>query len=144
MSTKATVLFKEDGNSMVKIYQHWDGDPEEFGLEVAKFFSNIKIVNGFGKDQEVLYRFANGFGCAVSQFISKIKTCVGNVYIDTINSGNEFIDFNYVINYDSEKEEYKVSVSCYEMNFFEGTMKEFLNFCENPIYPDEDEDVPMF
>ena len=92
-----------------------------------------------------MFQFGNGFGCAVSQFVSKIKTCVGNVYISTIDSDNEYIDFSYTIDYNSNEEEYSVSIKSYDTEVFNGTMEEFLEFCKNPTYPDEeDEDIPQF
>lgn len=85
-----------------------------------------------------MYSYGNGFGCAVAQFIKNIKDDVGNVYIEQIDSDDEeWIDLNYIVDYNDKDKFYSVKISCFGKEFFNGSMKEFLEFCKNPVYDEE-------
>lgn len=131
MSTRATVLFKEDNNILAKVYHHFDGYPSGFGINLGEFLDQINIINGIGSEQNEMFRFANGFGCAVAQFIAKIKEGVGNVYVVAIDYDDSWIDFNYVVNFNKKEQKCYISVSMFGENerVFFGCIKEFIEFC---------------
>lgn len=91
MSTRATILVKNEGITIAHVYHHYDGYPEGLGVELAEHLPNIKnwhpvelakelVEKGIGKDKGFEY-----------------TTCI---------HGDE--DFIYVIDCDSK------SVKCYQ------------------------------
>lgn len=127
MSTPATVSFKENGSEMVSLYCHWDGYPSSFGAELAEFFKKVEIVNGIGINQNKIGEFANGFGCAVAQFIASVKTTVGNIYIQVLGTCSG--DYDYEVDYSTDNHSYSVSVVSYGEEVFKGNINEFWEFC---------------
>ena len=127
MSTPATVSFRENGSEMVSLYCHWDGYPSGFGAELADFFKGITVVNGFNASQEKVGAFANGFGCAVAQFIASVKTMVGNIYVQVLGTCDG--DYDYVIDYSTDNHSYLVSAVSYGEEIFKGDIYEFWEFC---------------
>ena len=127
MSTPATVSFRENGSEMVSLYCHWDGYPSGMGAELAEFFKGVKIVNGFNMDQNKIGEFANGFGCAVAQFIASVKTMVGNIYMQVLGTCSG--DYDYTVNYLTDTQTYSISVVSYDEEIFNGDIDKFLEFC---------------
>lgn len=141
MSTRATILFKRDGESLVKLYHHWDGYISGLGHHIAEWLCQKRIGNGIGLDCDE--NFANGVGCLVAQFIRDFKDGVGNLYVESLDVSNE--DYNYVIDISTDYDETrncndvtKIMVTNWDDDtpIFEGTPKELLNFNED----DEEED----
>jgi len=93
MGTRSTLAFKEDNKILVKLYVQYDGYPDGYMKEVAKFISSKKLVNGIspGQEKEVF----NGFGCLAAQVISYLKNgTAGGYYITTLD---DFQEYNYEI-----------------------------------------------
>ena len=68
--------------SLVNIYNHFDGHPEYLGIKLAKFLLPYKVKNGVSN--LVLQDFpqlANGPECLAAQLVKQLKTDVGNVYL---------------------------------------------------------------
>ena len=101
MSTRAQVRFatREEGVSFnehpekvhTQIYHHYDSYPDHLGVGIAKYLSDIRVVNGLGSHKgEVL---ANGMGCLAAQVLTYLK--LGRHYDlekDEIQSGNVYLD----------------------------------------------------
>jgi hypothetical protein len=69
MATRASVKFtNKKGQTIVNVYKHWDGNPEELGKTIQKITSPANP--------------ASDFGCMIAQFISAIKVCVGDTCIN--------------------------------------------------------------
>lgn len=136
MSTRATILFKRNGENLCKLYHHWDGYINGLGHGIAEWFCKKRVGNGIGADCDE--NFANGVGCLVAQFIKAFKNEAGNLYVESIDSSDEYIDYNYIIDI---KEDYetrncnditKITVTNWGNNIpiFEGTPMELLNYEE--------------
>jgi hypothetical protein len=112
MGTHSLILFQERTSSgdiikYVVIYQQYDGYLSGVGLELVRFISSKKIVNGyaFGVDNQ-----ANGYECLIAQYISSYKKGVGGLYIYPATTElNE--DFNYVITYDANGSSFTIKVN---------------------------------
>ena len=105
MATRATisiarreegVSFSEEPNqTIVDIYNHWDGYPEGLGVTLANYLDDKKIVNGISnKDNEDLVY--NGMGCLAASLVAYLKDGPGNVYIEPRES-HGWIDYQYYI-----------------------------------------------
>ena len=127
MSTPATVSFRENGSEMVSLYCHSDGYPSGMGAELAEFFKKVEIINGIGISRNKVGEFANGFGCAVAQFIASIKTMVGNIYMQVLGTCSG--EYDYEIDYLTDSHSYSVSVVSYGEEIFKGDIYKFWEFC---------------
>ena len=102
MSTRSLVRFakREEGVSFsehpkrveVQVYKHYDGYPEGHPVDLAKFLSEFKIVNGipYGDDSKM----SNGLGCLAAQYIAAFKMKPGDLYVE--NSDTEHGDIEYI------------------------------------------------
>lgn len=93
MSTNASLKVKdENGEVIVNLYKHWDGD--SFGRELADFIRGSKIVNGIGRDID--NKTYNGIGCFAASLVAHFKKEIGDVYLKplTDNNGQQY---DYVI-----------------------------------------------
>jgi hypothetical protein len=79
-----------------------------------------KIINGITDKTTMERGYANGMECLVAQFIRENKTCIGSLYIQSIDSSTEYdyevryIDDTFIIKVDN----------------FEGTPEELLKYKE--------------
>jgi len=104
MGTRATIKIakREEGVSfsekpdkkLVSIYHHFDGYPEGLGVTLASYLDDKKITNGLGKDREYCF---NGLGCMAASIIAELKEEAGNVYIEDPERPNGWIDYEYYI-----------------------------------------------
>ena len=104
MATRATIKIakREEGVSfsekpekyMVSIYHHFDGYPEYLGVKLANYFLGTKIVNGLGNDRDTVF---NGLGCMAASIIAELKEEAGNVYIENPEHPSAWIDYEYYI-----------------------------------------------
>ena len=111
MGTRATIHIakREEGvsfsekpkNKLVSIYHHYDGYPEYLGVTLANYLLGTKIVNGLGNDRDTVF---NGLGCMAASIIAELKEEAGNVYIEDPNSPHGWLDYEYVIWGDSDKD----------------------------------------
>ena len=102
MATRGIVRFakREEGVSFnehpeevyAQIYHHYDSYPDLLGVGLAKFLSDIRVVNGLGSHKGD--RLANGMGCLVAQVITHLK--LGRHYElendCSLNAGNVYVD----------------------------------------------------
>ena len=103
MATRAMISIakREEGvsfseipdNTIVDIYNHWDGYPEGLGVKLASYLNGYHIVNGLGRDGDKLF---NGNGCMAASIIAHLKERPGDVYI-TDRDSHAWIDYYYYI-----------------------------------------------
>ena len=74
--------------SLVNIYNHYDGNPNHLGVKLAKFLLPYKITNGVSSlNVKDFTKLANGPECLAAQLVKQLKTgdvcdiVVGNVYL---------------------------------------------------------------
>lgn len=126
MGTRSTIKFLEDDRNLCNIYQQYDGYPSSVGLELAEFLNGMEIINGFGMSDNT--GKANGLGCLSAQFVAKIKTNIGGVYMTSADDEQEY---NYIVSLKRHpKHELTITVYSYNEHLFEGTKEEFLEFCK--------------
>jgi len=104
MGTRATIKIakREEGVSfsekpdkfMVSIYHHFDGYPEYLGVTLASYLDDKKITNGLGSDRDNVF---NGLGCMAASIIAELKEEAGNVYIEDPERPSGWIDYEYYI-----------------------------------------------
>jgi len=69
MGTRALIkVFDVDGEEICTIYTQTDGYPDGWMLDVARFLSERKLVNGFNK-----YDVVNGMNDLVAQIVTLLK-----------------------------------------------------------------------
>jgi hypothetical protein len=123
MSTRATIRFaiREEGVSFnehpeevyAQIYHHYDSYPDHLGVGIAKFLSDIRVVNGLGSHKGD--RLANGMGCLAAQVLTHLKLGrhyglekgkiqEGNVYLDKPGDPHMDVEYTYYIWADYNKD----------------------------------------
>ena len=124
MGTRS-LTFVYDGNvPVINIYRQFDGYPSGHGHELAQFLNSKILVNGYGEQNSAE---ANGMGCLAAQLIVQLKHGVGGIYIYPVASTDCFQDYEYHVYED------KVVVKDPTAVIFEGTWKQFAQFCLDPI-----------
>jgi len=111
MGTRATINIarREEGVSfseipekvMVSIYNHYDGYPEGLGVTLASYLEGSKIVNGLGGNRDDVF---NGLGCMAASIIAELKEEAGNVYIEDPVRPHGWIDYEYYVWGDDNKD----------------------------------------
>ena len=126
MATRGMVRFakREEGVSFNKhpkevyaqIYHHYDSYSDLLGVGIAKFLSDIRVVNGIGSHKGD--RLANGMGCLAAQVLTHLKLArhypnrisperdeiqEGNVYLDAPNEKRGDIEYCYYVWSDYDK-----------------------------------------
>ena len=86
---------------MVSIYNHYDGYPEGLGVTLASYLEGSKIVNGLGGNS---YDVFNGLGCLAASLIAELKDGPGNVYIEDPEHKHGWIDYEYYVWGDTDKD----------------------------------------
>ena len=120
------LTFVYDGNvPVINIYRQFDGYPSGHGHELAQFLNSKKLVNGY--TDKLNSAEANGMGCLAAQLIVQLKHGVGGIYIYPVASTDCFQDYEYHV-YEDE-----VVVKDPTAVIFEGTWKQFAQFCLDPI-----------
>ena len=116
----------DDGSAeaIMCIYRQFDGYPSGHGHELAQFLNSKTLVNGY-KDKNSAE--ANGMGCLAAQLIVQLKHGVGGIYIYPVASTDCFQDYEYHVY------ENNVIVKDPTAVIFEGTWKQFAQFCLDPI-----------
>ena len=111
---EAGVSFNEHPEKVhTQIYHHYDSYPDHLGVGLAKFLSDIRVVNGLNKDEGTIS--ANGIGCLAAQVLTHLKlgrhyelekTNInrsgdkiqeGNVYLDIAGAKRGDIEYTYYI-----------------------------------------------
>ena len=111
MGTRATINIarREEGVSfseipekvMVSIYNHYDGYPEGLGVTLANYLDGKNIVNGLGGNKDTVF---NGLGCMAASVIAELKEEAGNVYIEDPERKHDWIDYEYYVWGDTDKD----------------------------------------
>ncbi len=120
MGTRATATIHNDDGELCSIYSQFDGYPDGFGSLLATFRMSRKIINGIS--DQTIETHANGMGCFAAQLISNLKTRIGGIYMHSIKSDDDFIDYHYDLYED------KIKCSSYGKVLFEGEYSKFLNW----------------
>ena len=124
MGTRS-LTFVYDGNvPVINIYRQFDGYPSGHGHELAQFLNSKTLVNGYGEQNSAE---ANGMGCLAAQLIVQLKHGVGGIYIHPVTSTDCGQDYEYHVY------ENNVIVKDPTEVIFEGTWKQFAQFCLDPI-----------
>lgn len=125
MSTRALVrFFNKDFVEYARVYKHWDGYPDGFGLDIAKFIKDIKIPKGVSHKENT----AAGVGCLIAQFIANFKKEVGDIYVESLMY--EINDCSFYYHISVVNEDIIVGIFDYKKNnIFTGSPAEMLEFC---------------
>ena len=110
---EAGVSFNEHPEKIhTQIYHHYDSYPDHLGVGIAKFLSDIRVVNGIGSRKGTV--LANGIGCLAAQVLTHLKLGrhyelekneiqQGNIYLDWPNTDRGDIEYCYYIWSDYDK-----------------------------------------
>ena len=102
-----SVSFNEHPEEIyAQIYHHYDSYPDHLGVGIAKYLSDIRVVNGLGSHKGAV--LANGMGCLAAQVLTYLKLGrhydlekdeiqSGNVYLDAPNTTRGDIEYCYYI-----------------------------------------------
>ena len=134
MGTRSlTYLYLENAEKpFTCIYRQFDGYPDGHGLEIAEFMNSKTMVNGYTDAKTQI----NGMRCLATQLIVLLKEgkCeAGGIYIHHPDDTDCWQDYEYHIWPD------RVAVRDRKDSIFEGDGTQFLEYCKNPYYPNEDE-----
>ena len=133
MGTRATISIakREEGVSfseipdkkLVSIYHHYDGYPEYLGVKLASYLEDKKITNGLSRGDSYCF---NGLGCMAASIIAELKDEPGNVYIEDPNRPHAWIDYEYYIWGDYNKD---IWISIFDSNecIFVGKPRQLLS-----------------
>ena len=103
MGTRSTIRFTSkyeyECDSLVTIYQQYDGYISGVGYELANWLLKKKMINGISME-DTMKDSANGIGCLAAQFIHDFKTKIGDLYITFPNAKE---DYNYNVIIDDNK-----------------------------------------
>ena len=126
MGTRSTIAIYENTKHLVTIYQQYDGYPSGVGLQLAKFVSSGKLVNGLGGHKGLVF---NGMGCLAAALIKEFKDGPGGTYI--VPEGQEEEEYNYTVR-GSTFGERPLTISCkgYESDKVPLSPAAFLKWCE--------------
>ena len=124
MGTRSLTYVYDGDVPVINIYRQFDGYPSGHGYELAQFLNSKTLVNGF-TDKNAAQ--ANGMGCLAAQLIVQLKHGVGGIYIHPVTSTDCDQDYEYHVYED------KVVVEDPTAVIFEGTWKQFAQFCLDPI-----------
>ena len=124
MGTRSLTFVYDGDVPVINIYRQYDGYPSGHGHELAQFLDSKTLVNGF-TDKNAAQ--ANGMGCLAAQLIVQLKHGVGGIYIYPVSSTDCFQDYEYHVYED------KVVVEDPTAVIFEGTWKQFAQFCLDPV-----------
>lgn len=129
MGTRSLTAIKdEDDKDIMVLYVHRDGDPDNYGTELAEFLSGFVITNGVINQESK--KEASGMECLAAQIVKRFKTCVGNVYIMPAGSRRLNDEYLYIVSYRNQKLEIKILTSKTDSysDLFLGTPEELLVF----------------
>lgn len=124
MGTRSLTFVYDGDVPVINIYRQFDGYPSCHGHELAQFLNSKTLVNGYGEQNSAE---AAGMGCLAAQLIVQLKHGVGGIYIYPVTSTDCGQDYEYHVYED------KVVVKDPTAVIFEGTWKEFAQFCLDPI-----------
>lgn len=131
MGTNHLTLFNNsDGEEICVMYGVQDGRPRCYGLELAKFIKDIKLVNGI---DIVDGGVANGIECLVAQVIKHFKSGPGDFYIFPAGKRNMFKEYIYTVSENVKKKTFDIECQTHFIRYgsktiFKGTADEFYSW----------------
>lgn len=131
MGTRATVKFFEqhgaESECICAVYHQHDGGLSEVGYDLADLLHRRKIINGmkFGMDMS---QYANGIGCLAAQYVAKVKTNLGGVYMTSAENTQNY-DYRIEPWLIEDEEVLHITVHHFETLLFQGGVTDFLRAC---------------
>ena len=103
MGTRSLTFIKdrESKEQSINIYKQYDGYPEGWGVQLSQYLRDIKVVNGYGMDQEHNTKIVNGVGCLIAKFLTEFKTKTGGIYVYPVKDKDLGQDYEYHISVDN-------------------------------------------
>lgn len=129
MGTSFLTIFEDnDGEEICVMYGVHDGQPKNFGLELAKFIKDIKLVNSL-----IDGNIANGIECLVAQVIKHFKSGPGDFYIFPAGKRNMYKEFIYTISENPKEKTFNIECQTHFIRYgdktlFKGTASEFYSW----------------
>ena len=122
MGTRSLTFVYDGDKPFVNMYRQFDGYPSGHGAELAEFLLSGRMVNGIpvSEKKEVMF---NGMGCLAAQMIANFKTDAGGFYLYPMDCNDCWQEYEYHVY------ENKVIVKNPTEVIFEGTWKDFYEFC---------------
>ncbi len=124
MGTRSLTFVYEKNKPILNMYRQFDGYPSGHGQELAEFLLSGELVNGYSDENAKVF---NGMGCLAAQMIVNFKKSVGGFYIYSVDSTDGWQDYEYHVY------ENTVVVKNPDEVIFDGTWKQFHNFCYDTV-----------
>lgn len=128
MGTRSLTRVIKDGKHYVNMYRQFDGYPSGHGAELAKFLAPICLVNGIAYDET--RKIANGAGCLAAQLVAHFKKEPGGIYLYATDDTDCDQEYEYWVIVDDDN--LHIRVDSHTTKLFEGTVSEFIEFCDKP------------
>lgn len=118
---------KEDwAKPFMCMYRQFDGYPEGHGWELSEFLMSGRLVTGLsGMGKSIQF---NGMNCLAAQLVARFKTDSGGIYLYAPELEQDLWQA-----YEYHVWEDVVRITDTESILFEGSWKEFQQFCLNPV-----------
>lgn len=121
MGTRSLTYVYDELNPVVCMYRQYDGYPSGHGKELAEFLNGGELVNGLGSNDTKVF---NGMGCLAAQMVANFKDGPGGFYLrEPVLNRDDWQEYEYHVF------ETKVVVRDPKDVIFDGTWKEFSDFC---------------
>ena len=131
MGTRSLTYVYDGEKPIVCMYRQYDGYPTGHGAELAEFLSDGMVVNGLGGDKGKVF---NGMGCLAAQMVAHFKQTPGGFYIHAVDLDQDcWQEYEYHLYADKVK----ITPPRQEGTYFEGTWKEFTDYCSVERYSKE-------
>jgi hypothetical protein len=100
MSTSASIILKDRGQTVATIYKHWDGYIQDgLGDQLVDMLHSGSVAEGLGPDDKKLGEVYNGAGCLFASIVALLKDTPGDVYL--VAAGSTGGDYTYTLDVDS-------------------------------------------
>jgi len=139
MVTRAVLnVIDKDGDTLVTLYTQYDGYPEGFGSDIAKYLQGAEVGNGIRSGATP--SFFNGAGDLALRLVTALKENpneIGGLYLIPKDEdwGQEF---TYTVRA-VEGEPVKMKVEGWSGQLFKGTIDDFLVWVDKRAGEDEEE-----
>jgi len=127
MGARCLTVFEDKNEEIAVIYRQMDGYLDGHGLDLAKMYSGMTIVNGISDNQKVF----NGIGCLAAQTVANLKTRPGGIYLHKAGTRDVGEDYIYTV-YGEIGDEPMVLVSdSHKVIIYDGTASNLKKFIES-------------
>lgn len=127
MGTRSLTYVYDGEEALVCMYRQYDGYPSGHGAELGEFLKDMTIVNGIPVGNTM--KIANGADCLAAQMIAHFKKGPGGIYLQSVNSKQDFIDYVYGV-YVNGLNGYEISIDIDGCKTLEKcTVAEFIEYC---------------